>query len=136
MTSAAGLFLDFLRTIVSPIAGADLGPVVVLAAAFILLFLLLTVLIVIMSTQSRRLRQVGRHLRELSNVVQQQAQAIEKLRHFHDDDPAPALRVSAPERIAEDRIPEMVESADGPIDLHEQLKALRDVILAETAKKN
>jgi len=136
MTSAAGLFLDFLRTIVSPIREAGIGPVMVLAAAFGLLLLVLTVLVVIMSSQSRRLRQVSRHLRDLSNVVQRQGRAIENLRAPQNDDLAPVPHISAPERLAEEPIPVMVESADGPIDLHEQLKALRDVILAETTKKS
>lgn len=135
MTSAAGLFLDLLRTSVSFITDAGIGPVIVLAAAFVLLLLLLTVLIVIISAQSRRLRQVSRHLRDLSNVVQRQAQAIENLRASQEDDLAP-VPLSAPGRMPEDQIPVMVESADGPVDLHEQLKALRNVILAETTKKN
>src|SRR5262249_41384374 len=119
MTFAADLFLDLLRTIVSPIGEAGIGPVIILAAAFILLLLLLLVLIAIISTQSRRLRQVSRHLRELSNVVQRQGRAIENLRPSRDVDPVPVPLVSAQVPIAEDRIPEMVESADGPVDLHE-----------------
>ena len=134
--SAADFLLDLLRRFASPIGEAGIGPVIMLAAAFVLLLLLLLVLVAIISAQARRLRHVSRHLRDLSNVVQRQGRAIENLSPSHRVDPVPIPLVSAPVAIAQDLIPEMVESADGPVDLHEQLKALRDVILAETTKKN
>src|SRR5580765_7585578 len=87
---------------------ADVWPILVLAAAFGLLLLQLTVLTVVVSSQNRRLGQLGRHVRDLSRVVQRQAQTIE---HFvrPGDDLATTPRISLPAEGAEKQIPDMRE---------------------------
>lgn len=112
---------------------ADLWPVLVLAAAFGLLLLQLTVLTVVVSSQSRRLGHLGRHLRDLAKVVQRQAQAIEQVAH---GDLAPTPLASPPTESAEKQIPDLRESAKGQDDFEEQFKALQEVMLAETSKKD
>ena len=138
MKQAIGLFLELLRTAVAGIgdllAGADLWPVIVFSWAFGLLLVQLTVLIVV-SFQFRRLGQVGHDLRELSKIVERQAQAIEQLARAQKGGLTPAPRVFPPVN-SEDNMPDKVQSADGLIALHEQLKALREVMLAETTKND
>jgi len=130
-----GLFLDLLRTVAAGIGdlliAADLWPVLILAGAFGLLLLQLTVLTVVVSSLSQRLNQVGRHLRELSKVVQGQARAIEQLSKSQKAALAVAPRVYPPAEIAEHQIPDSVQSADDPIDVQ---GALGEVMLAETSK--
>jgi hypothetical protein len=116
--------------------GADFWPLIVFAASYGLLLLLLTATVIIVSSHSGRLRQVSRHLRELSNVVQQQARAIEQLSDSPKSDLAPVPRVSPPGDIAENQIPGIVQSADGPVDLQEQIKTLREVILKAASKND
>jgi hypothetical protein len=115
--------------------GADLRWLIVFAASYGLLLLLLTTTVIIVSSHSRRLRKVSRHLRELSNVVQQQARAIEQLSDPPKSDLVPVFQVSPPGDIGENQIAGMAQSADGPVDLQEQLKNLRELIL-KTANKN
>jgi hypothetical protein len=120
---------------------ADVWPILVLAAAFGLLLLQLTVLTVVVSSQTRRLGQLGRHVRDLSRVVQRQAQTIEHFVHSGDD-LAPAPGISLPAEGAEKQIPDMRESLSDrepgheDEDFEEQFRALREVMLAETSKKD
>jgi hypothetical protein len=131
--------LDILRTggvVTDGLAiGADLRSLIVFAASYGLLLLLLTTTVIIVSSHSRRLRQVSRHLRELSNVVQQQARAIEQLSNPPKSDLAPVSQVSPAGDIAENQIAGMVQSADSPVDQQEQLNNLRELIL-KAANKN
>jgi hypothetical protein len=111
----------------------DLFPLILLAMSFGLLILLLAVMVDTLSIQSRRLHQMTRHLRELSKVVRQQARPGEQL---SDQDEDLALTTVSPggEITEDDR--NIVQPADGPVDLQEQLTTVRDVILTEAAKKN
>jgi hypothetical protein len=116
-------------------AGSRSLELIVFAASYGLLLLLLTTTVIIVSSHSRRLRQVSRHLRELSNVVQQQARAIKQLSNPPKSDLTPVCQESPPGDIAENEIAGMVQPADSPVDLQEQLKNLRELIL-KTANKN
>ena len=116
--------------------GADLWSLIVFAASYGLLLLLLTATVFIGSSHSRRLRQVSRHLRELSNVVQQQARAIEQLGDSQKIESPPMPRVSPSGDVAENQSSSVVQSADGPVDLEEQLKTLREVILKAASKNS
>ena len=79
----------------------DVSPLIVLA--FLVTLIGLQVLLAItLDSQSRSLRQIRRHLWELSNVVQQQAQVIEQLRQAQNDDLALTPRASPPAEVTED----------------------------------
>jgi hypothetical protein len=79
----------------------DVSPMVVLVFLVTLIGLQL-LLAITLDSQSRCLRQVRRHLWELSKVVQQQAQVIEQLRPSQHDDLAPAPSASQPAEVTED----------------------------------
>jgi ABC-type multidrug transport system fused ATPase/permease subunit len=138
VTETIEMFLYLLGRGVSALAGFLVGasswPVIVLALGSVLL--LLIGLIAFVSSQFRRLDWVGHQLRELSNVVQRQAQVIERLSDLlNEDNLAPAPPALPPRGIAEDLGPNMVQSVDGPIDLQEQLKVLREAMLAQVQKE-
>ena len=128
--------LDLMRTAVVGLSelllAADLWPVLVLAGAFGLLLLQLTVLTIVVSSQSRRLGHLSRHLRDLAKVVQRQAHAIE----HSNDDLAPAPLASLPPEGAEKQIPDLREAPQASDDFEAQFKALQDIMLAETSKKD
>ena len=108
------------------LAGVDLWPVILLALGLLLLLLIVPIAL--------RLHRMSHQLRELSNVVQRQAQAIQQLSALLNEDLAPAPPVLPFRGIAEDQSPNMVQSADGPVDLDVQLKLLRETMLAQTSK--
>jgi hypothetical protein len=110
----------------------DLFPLILLAVSFGLLILLLAVVVDTLSIQSRRLHQMTRHLRELSKV-REPARSVEQLSDSQDEDLA-LTAVSPGGEITEDER-DIVQSADGPVDLQEQLMAMREAILTETTKK-
>src|SRR5437016_3334438 len=121
------------------LVAADLWPVLILATAFGILLVQLTILIFFVDSLSRRLGQMHRDLRVLSMVVERwrKEETIEEMdRHSQRESVAPAAPVSLDaERPDEEQNPDsIVQSADGPVDLQEQLKALREVMLAETPK--
>jgi hypothetical protein len=130
MAETIELFLDLLGSGMAALArflaGVDLWPVIVLALGLLLLLLILPIAL--------RLHRMSHQLRELSNVVQRQAQAIQKLSALLNEDLAPAPPVLPFRGIAEDQSPNMVQSADGPVDLEVQLKLLRETMLAQTSK--
>jgi hypothetical protein len=112
MTQTIGIFLDLLsrggRISSLPCVGADLWPAIVLALGLLLLLLILPIAL--------RLHRVSHQLRELSNVVQRQARAIERLTDLLNEDLAPAPPVFPFRSMAEDQS-HMVQSGDGPVDL-------------------
>jgi hypothetical protein len=133
MAETIELFLDLLGSGMAALArflaGVDLWPVIVLALGLLLLLLIVPIAL--------RLHRMSHQLRELSNVVQRQAQAIQQLSALLNElneDLAPAPPVLPFRGIAEDQSPNMVQSADGPVDLEVQLKLLRETMLAQTSK--
>jgi hypothetical protein len=130
MAETIELFLDLLgrgmAALARFLAGVDLWPVILLALGLLLLLLIVPIAL--------RLHRMGHQLRELSNVVQRQAQAIQQLSALLNEDLAPAPPVLPFRGIAEDQSPNMVQSADGPVDLDVQLKLLRETMLAQTSK--
>jgi len=131
MTPTIEMFLDLLGRGVAALAhflvGADLWPVIVFALGLLLLLLIVPIAL--------QLQRVSHQLRELSNVVRRQAQAIERLSNV-ENDLAPAPPVLPSRGIAEDQSANMVQSADGPVDLPVQLKVLREAMFPHTSKKN
>jgi hypothetical protein len=129
--------LDPLRTVAAITEnlpeGVDLWLLLVLAASFALLLLLVSAMVVIISLQSRRLRRMSRHLRELSSVVERHGLALEHLGESLKKDLAP---VSTPGDVGEDSIPGPVQSLDDPIDVREQLNVLREAILKAAQSKD
>lgn len=128
--------MDPLRTVAAITGnlpqGVDLWLLLVMAASFALLLLLVSAMVVIASFQSRRLRWMSRHLRELSSVVQRHAVALEELRGSVKKDLAPAPAAIG---VGEDILP-TAQSTEGPIDVGEQLKVLREVILKAAESKD
>ena len=108
----------------------DLLPLILLATSFGLLILLLAAVVDTLSVQSRRLQQVTRHLRELSKVARHQAQVVGQL-----TDQAEDLALTTVSPIGETAERDIVQSAEGPVDLQAQLTPLQEVTLTEVATK-